>query len=235
MKKHLKRYEAPKHWGLETKGAPFATKPRPGPHPAEMGIPLVGIVRDFLRYARDAREAKMILRQGQIKVDHVVRKDHKFAAGLMDVISIEKTGEHFRILPDRNGLTLSPIPDADSKFKFLRIMGKRPLKGGNIQLNMHDGGNLEVAAKDDQYSVGDVLQVTIPDKKVKDHLRIEPENSAYVYRGKDSGTLGRIEKVETVEGSQPNLVTLSVGEETLRTLKDFIFVVGRKRSKIKVS
>jgi small subunit ribosomal protein S4e len=235
MSKHLKRFSAPSHWGLETKVATFATKPSPGPHSSTLGIPLLGIIRDFLGYARNSHEAKKILEQGDIKVDHVIRKNHKYAAGLMDVITIEKTGENFRLLPSSKGLRIQPIPDSEAKNKLVKVTGKSTLKGGNFQLNLHDGSNMEVEAKEGKkFSVGDVLQITIPDKTVKDHLKIEEGNVAFVYKGKNSGLLGTIGKLEVGEGNQPNLVDLTVDGSQFQTLEDYIFVVGRKRSKIKV-
>ncbi len=236
MSKHLKRFSAPSHWGLEAKTEAFATKPSPGPHPGDLGIPLLGIVRDFLGYAQGAREAKRILEQGDVKVDHVTRKSHKYAAGLMDVVTIEKTGENFRLLPDRKGLRIQPISDREAGFKFLRIRGKTMVAGDQLQLNLHDGSNLEVPRTDSQkYSIGDVLQLTIPDRKLKDQLKIEPGNVALVYRGKNSGTLGSIEKVIEGKGNQPDLVTLSVEGKEFQTLEEYIFVIGRKRPKIKVN
>lgn len=236
MSKHLKRFSAPRHWKLETKAAAFATKPSPGPHPIQLGVPLLGIVRDFLGYAKNSREAKKILQNGDVTVDHVVRRDHKYAAGLMDVVSIPKTGENFRLLPDRAGLRLRPISDTESKYKLLRIRGKSLVRGGKLQLNLHDGTNLELPLSDaGKYSVGDVIQLTIPDRRLKDHLKIEVGNAAVVFRGKFSGTVGTIKELEEGEGTQPNLATLSADGEEFQTLVRYIFVLGRKRSKIKVS
>jgi len=235
MSRHLKRFSAPSHWGLETKVATFATKPSPGPHSATLGIPLLGILRDFLGYARNAREAKKILESGDIEIDHVVRKSHKYAAGLMDVVSIQKTGENFRLLPSGKGLRLQPIPEQEAKTKLVKIRGKSIIKGGKVQLNLHDGTNMEFDAKDGKaYSVGDVIQISIPERSVKDHLKIEEGNVAFVYKGKNSGLLGTIGKVEKGEEIQPNLVNLNVDGSQFQTLEDYIFVVGKKRPKIKV-
>jgi len=235
MSKHLKRFSAPKHWGLRPKEAVFASKPRPGPHPLEMGVPLLGIVRDFLGYAQTGREAKYIIHQGDVLVDHVVRKDAKFAAGLMDVVSLKRTNENFRLLPDRKGLRLQPISDTEAGFKLVRVGRKTMVKGGKVQLGFHDGSNIELDGKEAaKYSVGDVLQISIPDRKVKDHMKMEPGNVAFVYRGKNSGQLGKIEEVIAGSGTRPASVRLSVGDTTFQTLAEFIFVIGRKRSKIKV-
>jgi len=47
----------------------------------------------------------MILRdkEANVKVDGVTRKDKGFPLGVMDIVSIEKTGESFRILYDVKG------------------------------------------------------------------------------------------------------------------------------------
>lgn len=41
--------------------------------------------------------------QRLIKVDGKVRTDINFPAGFMDVVTIEKTGEHFRLIYDVKG------------------------------------------------------------------------------------------------------------------------------------
>jgi small subunit ribosomal protein S4e len=38
-----------------------------------------------------------------IKIDGKVRRDHGYPIGIMDTISIEKTGENFRLLYDAKG------------------------------------------------------------------------------------------------------------------------------------
>jgi small subunit ribosomal protein S4e len=42
-------------------------------------------------------------KEGLIKVDNKIRRDPRFPLGIMDVVSIEKTGENFRILYDVKG------------------------------------------------------------------------------------------------------------------------------------
>jgi small subunit ribosomal protein S4e len=42
------------------------------------------------------KEVKYILKQRLVKIDGRVRTDHKYPAGFMDVIQIDKTGENFR-------------------------------------------------------------------------------------------------------------------------------------------
>jgi small subunit ribosomal protein S4e len=235
LKKHLKRYSAPKHWKLGTKTAAFAVRPSPGPHAIGESIPLLNIVRDFLGYATNAREAKKIVEAGEILVDHQPRKSLKYGAGLMDVVTIPKTDENFRIVPGEKGPMMPPIPTSKADAKLVRVMGKSTLKGGKLQLNLHDGSNLEIPGSDSgKYSVGDTLEMTIRARKVKDVLKIKPGNMAYIHKGKNMGQIGTIK--ERIEGKamQSDSVILSVDGNEVRTLEDYIFVIGKKKPKIKV-
>lgn len=61
-------------------------------------------------------------KEGLIKVDRKVRRDYKYPLGIMDVVSIEKTGEHFRILYDIKGrFQAHKIDEKEAKFKLCRI------------------------------------------------------------------------------------------------------------------
>ena len=49
------------------------------------------------------REVTAILMQRHVKVDGKVRTDATYPAGFMDVVQIEKTDEHFRLIYDTKG------------------------------------------------------------------------------------------------------------------------------------
>lgn len=54
--------------------------------------------------------------QRLIKVDGKVRTDANFPAGFMDVVTIEKTGEHFRLIYDVKGrFTIHRISAEEAK------------------------------------------------------------------------------------------------------------------------
>ncbi|KAK6024002.1 RS4NT domain protein [Ostertagia ostertagi] len=120
-KKHLKRLAAPKHWMLDKLGGVFAVRPRSGPHKLRECLPLNLFLRNRLKYALNYSEVKKIMRQRIIKVDGKIRTDHKFPAGFMDVISIERTNETFRLLYDVKGrYTVHRITAAEGQFKLLQ-------------------------------------------------------------------------------------------------------------------
>merc|ERR1711862_1035285 len=102
-KKHLKRLHAPKHWMLDKLGGVFAPRPSTGPHKLRECLPLMIFLRNRLKYALTYDECKKILNQRLLKVDGQVRTDKTYPAGFMDVISIEKTAENFRLIYDIKG------------------------------------------------------------------------------------------------------------------------------------
>eukprot|EP00493_Phyllostaurus_siculus_P001328 UN01336 len=103
-KKHLKRLNAPKHWMLDKLSGTFAPRPSPGPHKLrECSARSPFCCRNRLKYALNYSDVTKIMMQRLIKVDSRVRTDKTYPAGFMDVITIEKTGEFFRLLYDVKG------------------------------------------------------------------------------------------------------------------------------------
>uniref|UniRef100_A0A8C6Y0N1 Ribosomal protein S4 X-linked n=1 Tax=Naja naja TaxID=35670 RepID=A0A8C6Y0N1_NAJNA len=102
-KKHLKRVAAPKHWMLDKLTGVFAPRPSTGPHKLRECLPLIIFLRNRLKYALTGDEVKKICMQRFIKIDGKIRTDITYPAGFMDVISIEKTAEHFRLVYDTKG------------------------------------------------------------------------------------------------------------------------------------
>ena len=101
----MKRLAAPSHWMLSKLGGKYATRPSTGPHKLRECIPLNILLRNRLKYALSRKDVFSIVKDkdGLIKVDNKVRRDPRYPLGIMDVISIEKTGEAFRILYDVKG------------------------------------------------------------------------------------------------------------------------------------
>lgn len=221
---HLKRLKAPRTWKLERKVATWTVKPSPGPHAVEKSIPLLLIVRDFLHLADTGREAKKIISAREIMVDGKVRNNYKYPCGLMDVISVPKTGEHYRILFDRRGvLRVVPIDEERAQWKLCRIENKTVVRGGKTQLNLHDGRNLIV--EEDSYKTGDVLKITIPAQEILETIPAEKGYLALITGGKHTGEIAEIEEISVVKSSMPNVVAL----KGFSTIKPYVFPVGKEK------
>ena len=158
---------APSNWCLDKLRGVFATRPSAGPHKLRECIPLTVLLRTRLRYALSGQEAIKICRDksANIKIDNRTRRDPRFPLGLMDVLSIPKTNESFRILYDIKG-RFQPvrIDAAEANFKLLKVIRKKLGKNKIPYIVTHDGRTIRYPhpdiKKNDTVKVG-VLSITL--------------------------------------------------------------------------
>ena len=230
MKKHIKRMAAPKSWAVPRKTSHWVTKPRCGPHGGHESMPLLAVVRDMLKLCDNSREARFIIGSRGILVDGKIVTDYKFPVGIMDVVTIERTKQSYRMLMDYKArLQLAPIDDAEKGWKLARIDDKSSVRKGKVQLNLHDGRCMLLPK--DQYKTGDVLKIELPSQKVLKTFKLEKGNIALLIGGSHPGSVQTIESYEVRRGSAPNIVTFKEG---FGTVKENVFVVGDKVPEIKV-
>ncbi|HEW89755.1 MAG TPA: 30S ribosomal protein S4e, partial [Candidatus Bathyarchaeota archaeon] len=219
----------------------WTVRPAPGPHPIERCIPLLMVIRDVLGLAKTAREARVIIKRGYVKVDGVVRKEPKFPVGLMDVVTIEKLNQSFRVLPTPKGLRLHPINGDEAGFKICRIEDKTTVRGGHIQLNLHDGRNVLVRVADptspveDVYRTLDTLKIGLPGQELLDHFRLEEGAYAIITGGKNMGVHGRIIGIREMKGLKRRRFEVEIETregEHARSILEYVFVVGREEPAI---
>src|SRR5256885_5565503 len=138
VKKHLKRLPAPRAWRIERKTAFWTMRPSPGAHPIEGSVPVGLVLRDMLGICDTAREARAILGSRTVLIDGRPVTNPKFAVGVMDVLGLQATKEHYRMLVDTMGrLRLVPIDAEQAQWKLCRIEDKTTQRGGKIQGNLH--------------------------------------------------------------------------------------------------
>jgi small subunit ribosomal protein S4e len=232
MSKHLKRLNAPRTLNIHRKELKWTVKASPGPHPLEDSIPLGLIVRDYLELVDNLREANRIIANSEILVDGVKRKSHKFSCGFMDIISIPKMKNDYRILFNNRGkLTLVPIASKDASWKLCRIENKTIVKGKQIQLNLHDGNNQIV--KKDEYKTGDVLKIAFKDKKINEIYKFEKGTVSMIIGGSHIGEVANIEDIEIIPSSKPNVVKVK-GKTDFSTIQDYVFPIGKAKPVIEL-
>ncbi len=230
MTRRLKRGAAPRSWTVPRKGTKWILRPSPGPHPQDESIPLQLVLRDILHLARSAREARLLARSGVVRVDGKAVQDLTRGLGLMDTLSLEGAPPaHYRLFKDRRGrLRLYPIPPDEAAVKIGRIKRKTTVRGGWLQVTLHDGRNLRVP-DGTAWKVGDSLKIHLPDQKVLGRLPFAPGQLAYLAGGTHVGELARIDRVEVVNSAQPNRVHFKEG---FSTIKEYVFVLGEQAPQI---
>ncbi len=241
--RHLTRAAAPGFWPVLRKEFRWTVKPSPGPHPIARCIPLGILLRDVLGYASTMREARRILGERKVMVDGRVVRDYKFPVGLMDVVHIVPTGEYFRVLPHpQKVLALAPIPEEEAKFKLCRIENKTMVKGGNLQLNLHDGRNCLVELEDpmnpveDVYKTLDTVKLAIPEQEILDHVKLEEGVLVCVVDGSHIGAVGVLREIKQVFKRRRAIAKVEDAREgrEITTILDYVFAIGREKPLITI-
>ncbi len=232
MSKHLKRLNAPRTLQLHRKEETWTVKSSPGPHTIEKSIPLGLVIRNYLNLADTLKETKRIISNGEVLVDGIIRKNHKFPCGFMDVISIPKIKKDYRVLFNIRGkLILIPISSNEATWKLCRIENKTIVKGKKIQINLHDGKNKLV--KKDEYKTGDVLKISFRDEKIDDIFRFEKGTISMIIGGSHIGEVANIEDIEIIPSSKPNLTKMK-GKNDFSTLQKYVFPIGKTKPAIEL-
>lgn len=216
---HIKRLAAPRTWQIRRKGPKFITKPLPGPHSLERGMPLDVLLKETLNYASTTREVKKILGTNDLKIDGKVRKDFRHSVGIFDTAEFTNTNEHFRIILNKKGkIGLIKIKREDALFKPCKIIGKTMTKG-KMQLNLYDGKNIFVDK--DGFKVGDTIMLSLPEHKIIKHLKLDKKSTIFLTGGKHSGDIGN---VEDITGNK--IIYKNQKGDLIETSKKYAFVVG---------
>merc|ERR1719359_1505687 len=142
-KKHLKRVYAPSHWMLDKLKGDWAPR-----------LPTAVLLRQKLKYALTYKEVKMICMQRLVKVDGKVRTDVTFPAGFMDVVTLEKTNQHFRLLYDTKGrFVVHQIHKDEAAYKLCRVQQHVYGPGGNPYVVTHDGRTIRFPDPDVKFTI----------------------------------------------------------------------------------
>ncbi len=228
MVKKLKRLLVPEFWKIPKKKFKFAVSPRPGPHKKLECIPLLVIVRDILKLAETGKEAKKIIKNGEILVDGKVRKDHAYPVGLMDTLSIPKIKKYFRVVMKEKGLELKEISEDDSKRKICKIVNKTCVKKNKIQLNLHDGRNILI--EKDSFKTGDSILIELPSQKILEHVKLEEGALALITKGSNAGKICRVKNlIKRRSLIESSLVLCEIEGKDFEINKNYLIVIGKEK------
>jgi len=225
-KKHLKRLNAPKHWMLDKLSGTWAPKPSSGPHKSRESLPLTVFLRNRLKYALNGDEVKKIVMQRLVKVDGKVRTDPTYPAGLMDVISLEETDEHFRLVYDIKGrFAVHRITPEEAEYKLCKVKKIWIGQNGVPHINTHDGRTIRYP--DPLVRVDDSVKIDIATNKIQDHIKFEVGNLALVTAGNNIGRIGAIQHRDRNHGSFDIVHLKDTAGHQFATRLSNVFVIGQ--------
>jgi len=198
----MKRVAAPKTWYLGKLKGVYATKASAGPHKTRECIPLNVLLQQRLKYALSRDEARKIVKDkaGLIKVDGKIRRDHRFPLGQMDVVSIEKSNEHFRILLDSNGRFHPHRIDAkEAGFKLCKVISKSIGKSKIPYITTHDGRTIRFPHPDIQ--INDSIKFNLATKEIDGVIKFVNGAQMTLTGGNNIGRIGTLQSIEKHIGS----------------------------------
>ena len=211
MSNHQKRLSVPNSWPIERKTQTFTVKADAGPH-GENGVPLLIVLRDVLGYADNRKEARYALANDGVLINGKPVSDETRPVGMFDILAFVERDEFYRVFPGEGGrLALTPIDPDAAESKLGKIVGKKNVAGGDVQLTLHDGETLVVEDASD-YSGGDSIVVANEDDEIVAHFEYEEGALVTAVDGQHAGEIGTVEEIQVTPGSNSNTVLVDQDE-----------------------
>jgi len=210
---HQKRLSAPKHYPVERKGLTYTTTVE-GSRSPEIGIPVVVFLREVTGYAETKKEAKTIIREGNLYRNGDRVRDVRDSIGILDVIELPKTGEVFRVMPNKNRLDFVKTEDDRTAAK---VTGKT-VEGDQYVYHFHNGENYR---SEEQYSTGSTL---ILGDEAEEAEMIEG-SKVVILDGQHAGKTAEITELHS-RGMRADTATVKTSDAEFEIRQDKLFAVG---------
>ncbi len=230
--KSEKRLSASKAIPLLRKYRTWHIRAKPGPHRRENSAALGFVLRDLLKVARNAKEARGILNRGLVLVDGKVVKNPKRPVGLFDLVTVVPEKKTFRVLFSKKGKLRLSEEKFGEKEKLCKVVGKKNIAKGVVQLATNDGRTMR--QKKIEVLVGDSLLIQVPEQKLLKVLKQGPKKTVLVIDGKHIGSVANVKDFVAGTMKRPKLVTLETKKGEFKTVESNIIIVGDNKPVIKV-
>jgi small subunit ribosomal protein S4e len=187
---HIKKTKMPKTWPVprKGKGKRFVAVPS---HNVGKGISLLFLLRDVLKIAKTRKEVRHMTLNGMVKINNRVRHDENFPVNVLDVLNLsaDKENRYYRLEIVNKKFSLVDIDAKEADTKIVKIVGKKILSGGKVQMNLRDGQNFLSKVK---FSVGDSVVLDTKNDKVGKVLSLKKGAKVEIILGKHAGEKGEL-------------------------------------------
>lgn len=201
---HQKRLPAPKHYPIKRKDYSYVATVK-GSRSSENAIPAVVLLREVLGYADTEKEAKKIVKEGQLLRNGDKITDIQQGVGVLDNVELPEAEEKYRIV--RKGKYLQFVPVEDDR--VIAKIGDKSASGDSLVYRLHNGENYRT--KDD-YSTGNTLVFNSGVKEIK----LEEGAKVLVINGKHAGETGELVEVQE-EDRKSDTGKVENGEKDFQT------------------
>ena len=210
---HIKRQETPKNWPIPRKGSKFIIKGD------AKGIPLLVILRDILKIAKNRKEVKKAIHEKNILICNKTAKDEKKSLKLLDTLTLIPLNKSYILTFSESGkFALEEINEKQSKEKISKIINKKILKGKRTQLNLLDGRNF---FSDIKCSVNDSVLIDLQKNKIEKCLPLKENSKVLIIGGKHAGERGLLKTIN----AQLRMAEIQIKEKILNILIKQLMII----------
>ena len=210
---HQKRLSAPKHYPISRKENTYISTVK-GSRSREDAIPANVFLRDVTGYAETDKEAKKIVKNGDILRNGEKLRDVKQGIGVLDVVELPKAEETFRVLRDGKDLEFMPTEDQRAAAK---IVGKK-VEGDEFVYRLHNGENFRSTT---EYDTGSTLLL----KEGEEEVKLEEGAEVLVLSGQHAGETAELEEIHE-RGMNSDTGRISENGTELETELENLVAVG---------
>ena len=171
---HLRRIAMPKSFPLKRKGR------------EKYVIAQIG-------NAKTRKEARALLKAGEILVNDRKTNAERISVHLFDTVTIIGLQKFFRVIFKNNKFSMVEINEKESLTRVCKIVSKKILSGGKVQINLDNGYNL---MSDLKAAVNDSVIFDFKANKIIKHLPLKEKANVEVIGGSHIGTKGILNKME---------------------------------------
>jgi len=186
-----------------------------------------------LKYALSYNEVTKIVKdkEGLIKIDNKIRRDPKFPLGIMDVVSIDKTSQHFRILYDVKGRFMPHKIDAkEASLKLCRVVRKCLGKNKIPYIVTHDGRTIRFPHPD--IKKNDSIKLNLETGEIDGVVKQEQGAKVILTGGNNIGRIGTLQHIEKAPGSYSIAHIVDSRGHTFSTRLENVFVIGTSKKAV---
>ena len=175
----------------------------------------------------------MKAKEGNISIDGKVRTDHKYPVGIMDIVTINKTGANYRVNFDVKGRwRLVKISKEEAKYKLCKVT-KRSMGPKKIPfITTSDGRTLRYP--NPNIKEHDSIKLNLETNEIVGYYKYKIGAQVLIVGGNNIGRAGQIAKIEKHPGSYEIVYIKDTTGKEFSTRLQNIFITGDQNSEISV-
>jgi small subunit ribosomal protein S4e len=188
---HQKRQTVSKKWPIARKGSTFVIS---GKSNQKYGIPALIVLRDILGIVANRKEARIAIMEKNLELNGRKLRSEKESISLLDVLKIVPSKKNYLLtLTNKGKFGIEEIAEKEANKKVSKVISKKKVNGGKIQLGLLDGRTF---ISDIKCGINDSVLFKFGEKKIEKSLELKEGAKLLVFEGKHAGQRGVVKAVD---------------------------------------